>query len=352
MHHAYAVEANSPEIHDIEVEAPEVVGRAVLLRVIRSGVCHTDTHLRDGGYDLGSRGTMSMADRGIPYPMVMGHEVVGEVIEVGDEVDDVVVGQRMLVYPWIGCGDCRECREGRDNACPKGRNLGVARHGGYAERIWVPDAKYLVDIGELEPSWTATLACSGITAYSAVDQVLPLDAHEPVVIIGAGGLGLTAVALLAARGHEQIVVVDRSERNLALALEMGATSTVASDETVAARLKEALTQPAAAVIDFVNNGETATLGFDALVKAGLMVQVGLFGGEVTLPNALLSLRMIRIVGSFVGTLQQMKDLVKIAQTTDLPKIPIIERELRADQVAASLDDLVAGHVAGRVVLTA
>ena len=146
--------------------------------------------------------------------------------------------------------------------------------------------------------------------------------------------------------------MDRSERNLALALEMGATSTVASDETVAARLKEALTQPAAAVIDFVNNGETATLGFDALVKAGLMVQVGLFGGEVTLPNALLSLRMIRIVGSFVGTLQQMKDLVKIAQTTDLPKIPIIERELRADQVAASLDDLVAGHVAGRVVLTA
>ncbi|QCP07261.1 zinc-binding dehydrogenase [Micrococcus luteus] len=352
MHQAYAVYEGDTAIHEIEVETPEATGRSVLLKVLRSGVCHTDTHLREGGYDLGSRGTMSLTDRGVPYPLVMGHEVVGEVTAVGDEVQDVRVGQRMLVYPWIGCGECRMCREGRDNACAAGKNLGVARHGGYAETLWVPDAKYLVDIGDLDPSWTATLACSGITAYSAVDQVLPLDEEESVVVIGAGGLGLTAIALLSARGHRTVVAVDRSEKNLELARQMGASATVVSDDDVAAALKEALGGGAAAVIDFVNNGATATLGFDSLAKAGQMVQVGLFGGEVTLPNALLSLKMIRISGSFVGTLQQMKDLVQIARTTDLPKIPIIERQLSAEQVAASLDDLTAGTVSGRVVLTA
>jgi alcohol dehydrogenase, propanol-preferring len=350
---AYAVLPDDPTIHDIEVATPVPEGRSVRLRVLRAGVCHTDTHLREGGYDLGSKGKMSMKDRGIEYPMVLGHEIVGIVEQVGDAVASVRPGDVRLIYPWIGCGDCRMCRSGLDNSCAAGKNLGVARHGGYAEHVLVPDDKYLVDISGLDPSWAATLACSGLTAYSAVDKVLPLEPNEPVVVFGAGGLGLTAIALLRARGHRAICAVDRSERNLALARELGAsTDLLSTPETTMRDVRQAAGGPAGAVIDFVNNESTATLGFDVLAKAAIMVQVGLFGGEFTIPTALVALRMIRIEGSFVGTLAQLRDLVDIARNGQIPTIPIDERELSASEISAALDQLIAGGVAGRIVLTA
>lgn len=350
--YAYAVFSDDTTIYDIEVPTPRPEGREVLLRVIRSGVCHTDTHLRAGGYDLGSRGMMSMKDRGVEYPMVLGHEVVGLVERVGSEVESVTVGAERLIYPWIGCGVCRECRAGHDNRCAAGKNLGVARHGGYAEYILVPDEKYLMDIEGLNPSWAATLACSGLTAYSAVDKVLPLDPDEPVVVFGAGGVGLTAIATLHSRGHRNVCVVDVAERNLEMAQEMGASTTVISGVDVTGDINRAVGGPASAVIDFVNNGATTGSAFDVLAKAGHMVQVGLFGGEVTIPTALLTLRMIRIEGSFVGTPAQLQDLIRIAQRGELPDIPLIERTLAADAVAQALDDLTTGGVPGRIVLTA
>ncbi|TQC47716.1 alcohol dehydrogenase [Rhodococcus sp. WS4] len=351
--HAFAVHPDDPTIHDLEIPTPSPEGRNVLLKVMRAGVCHTDTHLRAGGYDLGSRGLMSMKDRGIEYPMVLGHEVVGVVEQVGNDVESVRAGDVRLIYPWIGCGECRHCREGNDNRCAAGRNLGVACHGGYAEYILVPDEKYLVDIDGLDPSWAATLACSGLTAYSAVDKVLPLEPDEPVVVFGAGGLGLTAIALLRARGHRNICAVDVAKGNLSLARDMGASSTVLSGPGSGAKdIRDAAGGPASAVIDFVNNGVTATSAFEVLTKAGHMIQVGLFGGEVTIPTALLALRMIRIEGSFVGTLSQLQDLVRIAQSGELPHIPVVERTLSAAEVSHALDDLTAGGIAGRIVLTA
>ena len=351
--HAFAVLPDDSTIHDLDIPTPSPEGRKVLLKVTRAGVCHTDTHLRAGGYDLGSRGLMSMKDRGIEYPMVLGHEVVGIVEQVGDDVESVRPGDVRLIYPWIGCGECRHCRGGNDNRCAAGRNLGVARHGGYAEYILVPDEKYLVDIEGIDPSWAATLACSGLTAYSAVDRILPLEPDEPVVLFGAGGLGLTAVALLRARGHRNICAVDVAEGNLSLARNMGASSTVLSGPGSGAKdIRQAIGGPASAVVDFVNNGVTATSAFEVLTKAGHMVQVGLFGGEVTIPTALLALRMIHIEGSFVGTLSQLQDLVRIAQSGKLPNIPVVERALSATEVSRALDDLTAGGVAGRIVLTA
>ncbi|QSE94753.1 alcohol dehydrogenase catalytic domain-containing protein [Rhodococcus pseudokoreensis] len=351
--HAFAVLPDDSTIHHLDIPTPVPEGRQVLVKVTRAGVCHTDTHLRTGGYDLGSRGLMNLKDRGFEYPMVLGHEVVGIVEQVGDDVESVRPGNVRLIYPWIGCGECRHCRDGSDNRCAAGRHLGVARHGGYAEYILVPDEKYLVDIDGIDPSWAATLACSGLTGYSAVDKILPLEPDEPVVLFGAGGLGLTAIALLRARGHRNICAVDVAERNLALARNLGASSTVLSGPGTGAKdIRRVIGGPASAVIDFVNNGATATSAFEVLSKAGHMVQVGLFGGEVTIPTALLALRMIHIEGSFVGTLSQLQDLVRIAQSGKLPRIPVVERALSAEAVSGALDDLATGAVAGRIVLTA
>lgn len=351
--HTFAINEAGGAVTDVELPTPTPTGKEVLLRVVRSGVCHTDTHLRQGAYDLGSRGSLRLADRGVTYPLVMGHEVVGTVEQVGDQVTSHRPGDVRLVYPWIGCGGCRQCGEGRDNHCATGRNLGVARHGGYAEHILVPDEKYLEDVEGLDLSWAATLACSGLTAFSAVNKVLPLPPEEPVVVMGAGGVGLTAIATLKALGHEAICAVDLSEENLAIATELGASVTVrATGDAVSKEIVEACRGPVAAAIDFVNNGDTATAAFDALQKSGQLVQVGLFGGELTVPTALMALKMVTIRGSFVGTPEDLRSLVELAKRGALPHIPIIEAELGADAVQTSLDRLVEGGVPGRIVLRA
>ncbi|WP_422935095.1 alcohol dehydrogenase [Sinomonas sp. P47F7] len=352
--HAYAVLSNTARaITDIELTRPEPTGTEVRLRVVRSGICHTDTHLREGFYDLGSRGRLNLLDRGMTYPMVMGHEVVGVVEAAGPDAAGVDVGQTRLVFPWIGCATCDACRAGHENLCPAPQNLGVARHGGYAEHIFVPHPRYLLDIEGLDQSWAATLACSGLTAYSAARKAVPDTPTVPVVVIGAGGVGLTAIATLAALGHRAICAIDLQEGNLDLARQLGAETVIRADrEDLAQAITGELGGPVAAVIDFVNTGKTASVAFDILQKGGRMVQVGLFGGELTVPTALLTLKVITIQGSFVGSLDELGELVSLAKTGVLPHIPIIERELSAPEVDAALDRLATGGVPGRIVLAA
>ena len=348
---AFAVSEGSTALSEFNFPTPTPVQTEVLLRVTHSGVCHTDTHLRSGYYDLGQRGKLRLTDRGILYPLTMGHEVVGVVEAVGPDSENVEVGSTRLIYPWIGCGECAACLDARENACPKGRNLGVARPGGYADHIVVPHPRYLLDIGDLDPSWAATMACSGLTAYSAASKMLPLPPDYPVVVIGVGGVELTAVATLHALGHRSICAVDREESNMAVARELGAsTSVAATSDDLAGSILAATGGPVVGVIDFVNNEQTATVAFDVLAKGGTMVQVGLFGGEVTVPTALLALKMVTIRGSFVGTLAELKEVVALAKQDRIPRIPVLNGTLSLEGVIGSLDRLAAGGVAGRIVL--
>lgn len=348
----FAVLEDSSDINELTLNTPVPKGSEVLLKVIRSGVCHTDTHLREGSYDLGSRGKMRLADRGGKYPLVMGHEVVGIVEQVGAAVTDTKVGDTRLIFPWIGCGECGACRQSRDNLCAKGRSLGVAEHGGYATHILVPHDKYLIDIEGLDPSWAATFACSGLTAFSAVNKVLPLDPEDPVVVIGAGGVGLTAVSMLHALGHRATCVVDISAGNLKVAREMGASSTVMPNaEKTGAAILEACGGPVAAVIDFVNNGQTVTAAFDSLTKGGRLVHVGLFGGEFVMPTALMAIRMLTLQGSYAGNVTELASVVELAKQGKLPQIPITRADLSAASVSNSLDRLVQGGVSGRIVMS-
>lgn len=350
---AFAVLENSHAI--TEVELPQVVAtdHEVVLRVEHVGVCHTDTHLLEGEYDLGSRGKLRLIDRGFRYPLVMGHEVVGIVEQVGDAVTTVLPGDRRLIFPWIGCGTCHWCLLGQENRCANARGLGVQEHGGYAEQIRVPHEKYLIEIDGLDPAWAATLACSGLTAFGAVNRVLPLPASEVVVVIGAGGLGLTAISLLRALGHANICAVDVSPLNLDAAQAMGATSTLLSvGPDVGTALVSICGGPVAAVIDFVNNSTTATVGFNALQKGGQLVQVGLFGGELILPTALMALKMLTLQGNYAGTLTELRSLVSLAQDGVLPHIPLTRNTLTAAAIRDALDNLRRGDAVGRTVLSA
>src|SRR5690606_4628763 len=97
-----------------------------------------------------------------------------------------------IVYPWIGCGTCPACLAEEDNLCERQASIGVARHGGFGEKVTVPHPRYLVDPGDIDPALAATFACSGITVYAAIAKLMPLSPDTPIVLVGAGGLGLQA----------------------------------------------------------------------------------------------------------------------------------------------------------------
>lgn len=235
--------------------------------------------------------------------------------------------------------------------CLQGKALGVFQNGGYATHVLAPEPRHLVDPGDLDPALAATYACSGITVFSAIGKVMPLAPDEAVVLVGAGGLGLQAITVLKAMGHRRIVSVDVSAEKLEAARQAGASDTLqATGGDVTARLVALCGGPVMAVIDLVNGTETAQFAFDALTKGGRLVQVGLFGGELTLPLPLMAMRALTVQGSYVGNPKELRALVKLAQGGGLAPIPITREPLRnADSALRRLRD---GQVTGRIVLTA
>ena len=165
-------------------------GTEVILSVTAAGVCHTDLHIREGGYDLGHGRKLEFAQRGIALPLVMGHETVGEVVAAGPDVGTLDRGKKYVVYPWIGCGTCAVCASGQEQLCMKPQFLGMHVDGGYATQIRVPHPKYLHEIGDIPPENAAPLACSGLTAYGALKKVESTLKDHALLVIGAGGLGL------------------------------------------------------------------------------------------------------------------------------------------------------------------
>lgn len=350
----FSVPAQNAPVLDEEVATPTPTGNQILLRVTHAGVCHTDTHVQDGGYDLGARGFLEMTSRGLSFPAVMGHETVGEVIAVGDHVTAAVApGDTRLIYPWIGCGECVRCRKDEENYCANSRALGIFTPGGFAEQILVPHEKYLIDIEGLDPAWAATLACSGLTSLSSAKKALThADPDDTVAVIGTGGVGLMAIAVLKALGHRSIAAIDVRSENLDIARDLGATITVnSSGGGATAALMEAVGGPVAAVIDFVNTGSTVETGFDALSKGGIFVHVGLFGGEFVLPTALMAIKAVVLHGNYVGSLAELHEVVELATAGRLPRIPIIDGPLNADGVNAGLTGLRENTIAGRTVLS-
>ena len=326
-------------------ETPQPKGSEVLIRVTRAGVCHSDLHIWDGYFDLGGGKRFYVKDRGCVPPFTLGHEPFGVVEALGPRAKGVKVGQKKLVYPWIGCGKCAVCKAGQDNLCVSGsRFLGVNRAGAYSTHLLVPDPKYLLDASGIDDAFAATLACSAVTAYSAANKLPKLAKSDAVAVLGCGGLGLIAISVLRARGITNIVACDIDDTKLATAKKLGAKKTVNTRAPDAAQQIQGI----AAALDFVGSPITAALGIGALRKGGRYVICGLYGGELVHPLPPIAQRAIGIVGSYVGSLQELKEVVALAKKGKIRRTPVETRT--ADQANSALEDLKAGKVVGRIVL--
>src|SRR6204780_256171 len=257
---------NAP-LQEVDEPTPRPQGTQVLLKVKAAGVCHSDLHIWEGGYELGhGRKPLSLKDRGVSLPRTMGHESAGEVVAFGPDVKDadkggLEVGDIALVYPWLGCGKCATCVGGDENMCiVKPNALGVYCDGGYADHMTVPHPKYLIDLKGLDPVTAAPYACSGVTTYSALKKVeSALD--TPIVIFGAGGLGLMALSLIKAMGGKGAIMVDIDARKREAAEQAGALATVDGKAPDALeQLAAKAGGPIRAVIDLVGTAATTPPG--------------------------------------------------------------------------------------------
>jgi len=262
----------------------------------------------------------------------------------------MTLGQMVVVYPWLGCGACPVCLRGDEHLCVKAaRNLGIQLPGGYADRTRVPHERYLVPVGSLDPARAATFACAGITALGAIRKLPVMVADDWVAVIGCGGVGMTAVALLSATSAARIVAIDPDPAKREAALRHGATA--AYDPTAADALKtinKACASNIAGALDFVGAESSSALAVGLVRRAGQVVIVGLFGGEFRMALPLFALRSLSITGSYVAGLNELRELVALAQRVQLPEIPLDLRPL--DTVNQALDDLANGRVVGRIVL--
>ena len=349
---AWAVIESGQPLKEIDLPTPEPKGSEVLLEVTYCGVCHSDLHIWDGYYDVGGGQKMSLKDRGVVLPLAMGHEIVGRVVKLGPDASGVKPGDVRIVFPWLGCGKCEKCLSEDDNMCTvAAKSLGVFANGGYGTHVIAPHPRHLVDPGSLDPAVAATYACSGITVYSAIKKVMPLKPTQPIVLVGAGGLGLNAIAVLKALKHENIISVDLSAEKRDAAMKAGATKTVdGSGEGVAKRIMEAAGGPVPAVIDLVNGTATARFAYAALDKGGKLIQVGLFGGELMLALPVMAMRALTVQGSYVGNPKELRELVRLAQAGDLEALPVAT--IPQNQANEALNRLRDGKVTGRLVLKA
>jgi len=333
----------------IERETPKPTGTEVLVRLKFCGVCHSDAHIRDGYFDLGGGKRLPMSERGMSLPATLGHEPFGTVIAAGPEAENIPLGCDRLVYPWTGCGGCVHCREGLDNYCMAPRMIGIQRRGGYANHLIVPHPRYLIDASGIDPVWAATLSCSGLSTYSAVSKLSPMPHDEWIALMGAGGLGLSAIEMLRALGHERIVAVDIDDAKFTAASAAGAAATVNSREGDARQKLQQITGGALyGAVDFVGSADTAQLGLASLRKGGKLILIGLFGGEIPLSVGSTILRALTIQGSHLGSIAELRAVVALAREGKLRPIPIQTRPL--SEVSRTLDELKEGKIVGRVVV--
>ena len=330
------------------VDTPKPKGAEVLLRVERCGLCHSDLHIQDGYADIGG-GKKLDTTRGMTLPFTLGHEIAGVVEEVGPDAPKDLIGKKKAVFPWIGCGQCRECLAGGENLCAKNRFMGVAIDGGFSTHTLVPDAKYLLDYDPLPIDMAATLMCSGITAYGALKRLAERPRQRNILLIGLGGVGMMGLSIAPAMFKQKISVADLSASAREAALKNGASFAYdPSEADIARRIIKETEGGFDCIVDFAGSEKSMAFAVSVLGRGGKIVVSGLMGGQFTLPMVQWIYKRMTIEGFMTGTLDEAKELMTLARAGKIKPTPMKEEPMKDAQ--KWIEQLRAGKVVGRIML--
>jgi alcohol dehydrogenase, propanol-preferring len=320
-----------------EVERPVPGEGEVLIKVEACGVCHSDLHIIEG--DWKQFGGITK------IPLIPGHEIAGRVAEAGSGVRDLKVGDRVGV-PWIHwtCGECEFCRAGFENLCSRQKITGCTVDGGFAEYIKAPASHATRIPGGISAAEAAPLFCAGVTVYRALKQAR-LASGQRLAVFGVGGLGHLAIQIGKEMGLE-VTAVDVSDDKLELAKSLGASRTMnSSSANVAKELRRAGGMHAV----LVTSGSKAAYdtAFPCVRPTGKLLVVGL-PPEISFPPIMMAAGEIRVQASAVGTRQDLEEVLAMAAAG---KLHCQVSMRRLDEINTIMDEMKAGKIAGRVVLT-
>ena len=326
-----------------DVARPEPGADEVLIEVEVCGVCHSDLHVADGDW--------TQLARIVKKPLILGHEIVGRVVERGAAVqsaqESVQVGDRVGV-PWLQwtCGQCEFCREGNENLCGRQRITGVMVDGGYAEYAKAP-ASHVVKIPDALPSeQAAPLLCAGVTVHRALKQAkIRRGQRQRLAVFGVGGLGHIAVQIGRAAGAE-VTAIDISEEKLALAKSLGAVRTLNAATTNV--VKEVRGSGGVHVALVTSAAKSAyDMAFYCVRPTGTLLAVGLPAKEISFPAILMAAGEIQIKASSVGTREDLREVLAMG-AAGIVHCQVTTRPLA--EVQEILGQLSRGEVSGRVAL--
>ena len=321
-----------------EVPTPLIAAHEALVRVRNVGVCGTDLKIRANKMGLGV------------IPLIMGHEIAGEVVEVGREVGGFTVGDRVIVNFYVTCGRCQYCRAGRDTLCTTVRQHGFSMDGGFAEYLKTPGVNLCKVPAHVPLEQACILGDAVATSYHAITKRARVVPGTTVALIGVGGVGLHALQLARMAGG-WIIAVDINEARLELAKSLGADAVIDARRGPFHEAVKELTddQGVDVVMEFVANQQTLPSSYQSVKRAGRLVFVGY---TPQLPFAVMPHELVRneleIVGSRANTkqeLQETMDLVARGRIT-----PIVDRLFPLAEVEAAFDALSEGRSLGRNVL--
>lgn len=305
-----------------DVELPDLIPGAldVVVRVEAAGICRSDVHYRSGTRPVPS------------LPLVPGHEVAGTIIDVGVEVADRAVGDRVCLHYLVTCGTCAQCRRGAEQFCEVGQMIGLDRQGGYSEQIAVPARNaHLVPAG-VDTAVAAIMMCSSATALHALrrGEVAP---GSSVAIFGAGGLGVSAIRLAQILGASQVFAVDVNPRKLKAAAALGAVPVDGNADPVAALLAAGGVDVA---LELVGSAEVMKSALDSLAPSGRAVAVGITHREFGLdPYRDLVKREVDLRGSADHLATEIDELLTMADNGTLELGEAITRRIPLDAAAVT-----------------
>ena len=321
-----------------DIPKPILAADEVLIEVQACGVCHSDLHVADGDWPQ----IVPITKK----PLILGHEIAGRVVEVGEQASGLRVGDRVGV-PWVHwtCGVCDFCREGNENLCSKQKITGVTVDGGYAEFVKAPATHTTKIPDELSFTDAAPLFCAGVTVYRALRRA-KLTPGQRLAIFGVGGLGHLAVQIGVGLGAE-VTAIDLSDDKLAQAQALGAST--ALNATSANVVKE-IRRAGSAHVALVTSAAKAAYdsAFPCVRPTGTLLVVGLPSENICFPPILMAATEVRIQASSVGTREDLRELLAMAAAGKV-RCQVATRPLA--EANQALEDLRKGAITGRVVLT-
>lgn len=310
-----------------DVPIPSLRANDVLVKTAAAGICHTDLGIIDGHVPIGL------------LPIILGHEVAGEVVKVGENVSDALIGRRVCISYGLVCGICGQCRSGNDTLCDKWQTMGRTINGGFAEFMAVPVENAIICPDDLVFEQAAIIPCSVATAYHAVKRA-EIGLGQKVVIFGVGGVGLNAVQFANLAGAE-IIAIDVIDSKLELARSLGARHLVNAKASDVVPAVKHLTGGAGAdaCLEFVGSPTTYQASIESVRRGGRVIVAGYHPESLKISALRLMLDEVTITGSHVANRAEISEIVELATTKKIDLQRMVTHTVSFDDIISGFDRL-------------